>query len=117
MWYTADEVGGPVMMEIEAARSSRTRARWSAAILGAVAALGLVLALHSQGSGQTSISGSKVRLEGAGATFPALLYKKWIAVYSAQNPDVAIDYKDVGVVRVSDAFSTAAWISAPVTGP
>jgi phosphate transport system substrate-binding protein len=84
------------MSEIEAARASRTRARWSTAILGVLAALGLVLALHSQGGGQTSTSSSKVRLEGAGATFPALLYKKWIAVYSAQNPDVVIDYKDVG---------------------
>ncbi len=84
------------MSEIEAGRSSRIRGRRVAAVLGAVATLGLVLALHSQGRGQTSSSSSKVRLEGAGATFPALLYKKWIDLYTMQNPDVVIDYKDVG---------------------
>jgi phosphate transport system substrate-binding protein len=67
-----------------------------AAVLGVVATLGLVLGLHSPGSGQTGTSSGKVRLEGAGATFPAILYKKWIALYTAQNPDVVIDYKDVG---------------------
>jgi len=37
-----------------------------------------------------------VALHGAGATFPAPLYRKWIAVFSGQHPEVVIDYKDVG---------------------
>ncbi len=37
-----------------------------------------------------------VLLNGAGATFPAPLYKKWIDVYTKQNPGIAIDYRDVG---------------------
>jgi len=41
-------------------------------------------------------SSTKVRLEGAGATFPAPLYKKWIGLYASQNPDVSIEYRDVG---------------------
>jgi phosphate transport system substrate-binding protein len=35
-------------------------------------------------------------LHGAGATFPAPLYKKWIGVFTAQNPDVSIEYQEVG---------------------
>ncbi|HZO43622.1 MAG TPA: phosphate ABC transporter substrate-binding protein PstS [Methylomirabilota bacterium] len=44
---------------------------------------------------QTS-PGSKVMLQGAGATFPAPLYKKWIGIFTAQNPDITVEYKDVG---------------------
>ena len=40
-----------------------------------------------RGPAQTQ-RGSKVVLQGAGATFPAPLYKKWIGVFTAQNPDV-----------------------------
>ena len=35
-------------------------------------------------------------LNGAGATFPAPLYKKWIAVYHASHPNVSIAYDAVG---------------------
>jgi phosphate transport system substrate-binding protein len=70
--------------------------RWSSIGLVLSMALGLVLSVHAQGAGQPSTSSNKTRLEGAGATFPALLYKKWIGLYTAQNPDVVIDYKDVG---------------------
>jgi phosphate transport system substrate-binding protein len=37
-----------------------------------------------------------LQLQGAGATFPAPLYKKWIEVYTKQNPGTAIDYAVVG---------------------
>ena len=62
--------------------------------LAGILVLGIA-AVHT-GSGQTTGPSDKVRLEGAGATFPALLYKKWIGLYTAQNPAVVIDYKDVG---------------------
>ncbi|HKA46477.1 MAG TPA: phosphate ABC transporter substrate-binding protein PstS [Burkholderiales bacterium] len=39
---------------------------------------------------------SKVVLRGAGATFPAPLYKKWVSEYVKAEPTVAIDYRDVG---------------------
>src|SRR5262249_36241736 len=55
----------------------------------------LHLALAAPAAGQTG-AGTKVVLHGAGATFPAPLYKKWIGVFTAQNPDVAVEYKDVG---------------------
>ena len=39
---------------------------------------------------------TRIVIQGAGATFPAPLYKKWIGVFTAQNPDVAVEYKEVG---------------------
>ena len=39
---------------------------------------------------------SKVVLRGAGATFPAPLYEKWIQTYRQQNPHVSISYDVVG---------------------
>jgi phosphate transport system substrate-binding protein len=38
----------------------------------------------------------RVALRGAGATFPAPLYRKWIDIYTKANPNVAIEYQDVG---------------------
>ena len=37
-----------------------------------------------------------ITLIGAGATFPAPLYKKWMAVYQESHPNVAITYQAVG---------------------
>src|SRR4030095_9469373 len=96
MRFTAKEVGGPAVSKIEAQSSRTTARRRVAAVLGVVATLGLVLGLHSQSRGQTNAPSSTVQLEGAGATFPALLYKKWMALYTTKNPEVVIDYKDVG---------------------
>lgn len=37
-----------------------------------------------------------VELKGAGATFPTNLYKEWISVFNAANPDVIVSYEGVG---------------------
>jgi phosphate transport system substrate-binding protein len=37
-----------------------------------------------------------VRLQGAGATFPAPYYKRLVVVYQDQRPDVLIDYQSIG---------------------
>jgi len=42
------------------------------------------------------VPAGKVGLNGAGATFPAPLYKKWIAEYAKVDPATVIDYKSVG---------------------
>lgn len=60
-----------------------------------------VAAFHSptasaQQTGKAADAGSKLMLRGAGATFPAPLYKKWISEYAKANPGIAIDYRDVG---------------------
>jgi phosphate transport system substrate-binding protein len=36
------------------------------------------------------------QLQGAGATFPAPLYQRWIAEFSKANPDVQINYQGIG---------------------
>jgi phosphate transport system substrate-binding protein len=58
-------------------------------------ALAVCLGGSAPAAAQTS-PGSKVVLQGAGATFPAPLYKKWIGIFTAQNPDITVEYKDVG---------------------
>ncbi|MGZ9082894.1 MAG: substrate-binding domain-containing protein, partial [Rhodoplanes sp.] len=45
---------------------------------------------------QSGATAAPVSLNGAGATFPAPLYKKWIAVYQAAHRNVSIAYDVVG---------------------
>jgi len=66
--------------------------RW---LLAAMAAFGLMGGV-STAFGQTLVEGVGVALQGAGATFPAPLYRKWIDIYTRMNPNVAIDYQAVG---------------------
>jgi phosphate transport system substrate-binding protein len=66
-----------------------------AAALVLMTALTLTLMGAGSATAQTTAAG-KVVLQGAGATFPAPLYKKWIGVFTAQNPDVVVEYKEVG---------------------
>src|SRR5213592_4567663 len=40
--------------------------------------------------------GSEIRLQGAGATFPAPLYAKWLSEYGKLHPNVKIDYQSIG---------------------
>lgn len=40
--------------------------------------------------------GAGTQLQGAGATFPAPLYQRWIAEYIKTNPEVQINYQGVG---------------------
>src|SRR5262249_60100376 len=35
-------------------------------------------------------------LQGAGATFPSVLYEKWFSIYQAEHPKLAISYDAVG---------------------
>ena len=39
---------------------------------------------------------SALQLKGAGATFPAPLYKKWLAEYHKRHPEVLLNYDEVG---------------------
>jgi phosphate transport system substrate-binding protein len=56
----------------------------------------LVLCLGVFSGQASSQQEQKILLRGAGATFPAPLYKKWIAEFARAEPKTAIDYKDVG---------------------
>jgi phosphate transport system substrate-binding protein len=47
----------------------------------------------------TACGGSKeesVKLQGAGASFPAPLYLKWFKSYSSAHPNIQVDYQSVG---------------------
>lgn len=61
----------------------------------AALSLGAMAASWAQGPVTAPPTGA-VSLRGAGATFPAPLYKKWIAVYGAARPGVSISYDAVG---------------------
>jgi phosphate transport system substrate-binding protein len=41
-------------------------------------------------------SGSAVRINGAGATFPNPIYSKWFSEYTKVHPDVEINYQSIG---------------------
>src|SRR5215510_6918453 len=60
------------------------------------AALGLLLGVVAGPTAAQTAANKALVLYGAGATFPAPLYKKWIGVFTAQNPDIALEYRDVG---------------------
>jgi len=53
----------------------------------------LVAALSYSACNKTS---GGVKLQGAGASFPAPLYQKWFKAYSSSHPGVEIDYQSVG---------------------
>lgn len=46
--------------------------------------------------GATTVTAEELRLQGAGATFPAPLYKRWVFEYQKLHPDVLIDYQSIG---------------------
>ncbi len=56
----------------------------------------LVLGAVSCNSHSGSDGKSLVKLQGAGASFPAPLYNKWFKAYHEAHPDVQIDYQSVG---------------------
>ncbi|HXF94867.1 MAG TPA: phosphate ABC transporter substrate-binding protein PstS [Gemmatimonadales bacterium] len=44
----------------------------------------------------TGPASAQVRLNGAGATFPYLIYSSWITTYNRQTPGVQINYQSIG---------------------
>ena len=60
-------------------------------LIRTVAVLALTLSLVACGSKEES-----VKLQGAGASFPAPLYLKWFKSYSGSKPNVQVDYQSVG---------------------
>lgn len=61
--------------------------RWTAPVLIAIAALCF---------GTPAQAADLVKLQGAGASFPAPLYLKWFKGYSGAHRNVQIDYQSVG---------------------
>jgi phosphate transport system substrate-binding protein len=47
-------------------------------------------------TGGSTASGARLKLQGAGASFPAPIYHKWFKAYTATHSNVQIDYQSVG---------------------
>ena len=74
-------------------------------LLATIVPIAALLAVSCGGSNQPHVagqgsaertSGSGVKLNGAGATFPAPIYQKWFGKYHTLHPDVEINYQAVG---------------------
>ncbi|HEX5472284.1 MAG TPA: phosphate ABC transporter substrate-binding protein PstS, partial [Lacipirellulaceae bacterium] len=63
--------------------------------LGVKASWLSAFALAVAGGCRSSANG-KIRLQGAGATFPAPFYQRLVVVYQGMHPDVLIDYQSFG---------------------
>jgi len=61
-----------------------------------MALAGLALAMSACGGASDPAAASAVKLQGAGASFPAPLYNKWFKAYSAAHSNVLVDYQSVG---------------------
>src|SRR5215472_5410333 len=69
--------------------------RWLWVTLWIVTAIGFVSCSESTQPGASNVA-SSVKLQGAGASFPAPLYSKWFKSYSSSHQGVQIDYQSVG---------------------
>jgi phosphate transport system substrate-binding protein len=58
--------------------------------------LGALLIWTASASAEIAAGGKGLLLEGAGATFPAPLYKRWIQAYAEERPQLQIKYDVVG---------------------
>src|SRR5437588_11309344 len=41
-------------------------------------------------------AGAQVKLNGAGATFPNIIYQDWILTYNQSHPDAQLNYQSIG---------------------
>ena len=57
-------------------------------------AVAIAICLASCGGG-TGV-GNAVKLQGAGASFPAPLYLRWFKTYNGSHPNVQVDYQSIG---------------------
>ena len=71
------------------------------------------------GGGASVAQAGDVRLGGAGATFPAPLYTKWVSEYEKVEPGVKIDYRSIGsgggVKAITDKTVAFGASDAPLT--
>jgi phosphate transport system substrate-binding protein len=56
----------------------------------------LLAIVAAHGCAPTDLGENSVKLQGAGATFPAPLYKRLVAVYQELHPNIMIDYQSIG---------------------
>lgn len=80
-----------------------------------LATLGIVGTLVSAASLLTA----QVRLNGAGATFPNIIYQNWMLTYNQLHPDVQLNYQSIGsgggIRQFSDGTVDFGGTDAPMT--
>jgi phosphate transport system substrate-binding protein len=70
--------------------------RFSRSLTALCSSIVLLSACGGTGAPGGSESGEAVKLQGAGASFPAPLYNKWFKSYTAAHQNVLVDYQSVG---------------------
>src|SRR5262245_12383627 len=68
----------------------------SGVVLTASLAAVVLLSTGQLSLGQAPAAKGRIALRGAGATFPAPLYERWIETYRREHPEIAISYDAVG---------------------
>jgi phosphate transport system substrate-binding protein len=58
--------------------------------------LGIIFFTVAGTAASTVAQATSIELQGAGATFPAPLYQRWISNFTKQHPNLQINYKAVG---------------------
>jgi phosphate transport system substrate-binding protein len=56
----------------------------------------LAFTLAGCGGSSAGPGNSEMRIQGAGASFPNLIYQKWLNEYNKAHPNVKIDYQSIG---------------------
>src|SRR2546425_7106556 len=69
--------------------SSRSKGRGTTMMKSPLLALAAALALAAPAAAQ-------VKLTGAGATFPNIIYQDWMLSYNKAHPDVQLNYQSIG---------------------
>jgi phosphate transport system substrate-binding protein len=64
--------------------------------IGVLAGSLSMFALAGCGGGSPSQTAMTVKLQGAGASFPAPLYTKWFKAFGSTHPNAQVDYQSVG---------------------
>src|SRR5574341_1145075 len=64
---------------------------------------------------------AQVTLNGAGATFPNIIYQNWMLTYNQQKSDVKLNYQSIGsgggIRQFSDGTVDFGGTDAPMTSP
>jgi len=63
---------------------------------------------------------AQVKLNGAGATFPTIIYQDWMLSYNKAHPDVQLNYQSIGsgggIRQFSDGTVDFGASDAPMSG-
>src|SRR5438477_11416029 len=64
---------------------------------------------------------AQVKLNGAGPTFPNIIYQDWMLTYNQSHPDVQLNYQSIGsgggIRQVSDGTADFGATDAPMNDP